>query len=67
MTSATVEVFIDAASQQLEPMAAVRTAAVQDRLQRVLAAFSAERVGPQHFASVTGYGHGDQGREVADQ
>ena len=67
MTSATVEVFIDAALQQLEPMAAVRTAAVQDRLQRVLAAFSAERVGPQHFASVTGYGHGDQGREVVDR
>ena len=67
MTSATVEVFIDAASQQLEPMAAVRTAAVQHRLQRVLAAFSAERVGPQHFASVTGYGHGDQGREVVDR
>ena len=67
MTSATVEVFIDAVLQQLEPMAAVRTAAVQDRLQRVLAAFSAERVGPQHFASVTGYGHGDQGREVVDR
>jgi cystathionine beta-lyase family protein involved in aluminum resistance len=33
----------------------------------VLAAFAAERVGVQHFASVSGYGHGDQGREVLDR
>jgi cystathionine beta-lyase family protein involved in aluminum resistance len=37
------------------------------RLERVLAAFAAERVGVQHFASVSGYGHGDQGREVLDR
>jgi cystathionine beta-lyase family protein involved in aluminum resistance len=36
-------------------------------LARVLAAFAAERVGVQHFASVSGYGHGDQGREVLDR
>jgi cystathionine beta-lyase family protein involved in aluminum resistance len=47
--------------------AAVRTAAVASRLERILAAFAAERVGPQHFASLTGYGHGDQGREVLDR
>ncbi|MDI9406593.1 MAG: methionine gamma-lyase family protein, partial [Chitinophagaceae bacterium] len=28
---------------------------------------AAERVGVQHFASVSGYGHGDQGREVLDR
>jgi len=32
-----------------------------------LNAFAAERVGTQHFASVSGYGHGDQGREVLDR
>jgi cystathionine beta-lyase family protein involved in aluminum resistance len=36
-------------------------------LARVLEAFAAERLGTQHFASVSGYGHGDQGREVLDR
>ena len=44
-----------------QPLAAARTAQVQQRLERVLAALAAERVGTQHFASLTGYGHGDQG------
>ena len=48
-------------------MAAVRTAAVEQGLQRVLDAFAAERLGTQHFASLTGYGHGDQSREVIDR
>ena len=43
------------------------TSGVQSRMERVLNAFSAERVGVQHFASVSGYGHGDQGREVLDR
>ncbi|MEX0587829.1 MAG: aminotransferase class I/II-fold pyridoxal phosphate-dependent enzyme [Cyanobium sp.] len=47
--------------------AALHTAAVQPRLARVLEAFAAERLGTQHFASVSGYGHGDQGREVLDR
>ena len=47
--------------------AAQRTAAVEPRLQRVLAAMAEERVGTQHFASLTGYGHGDQGRDVVDR
>ena len=50
-----------------EPLAARRTAAVQQGLQRVLDAFRDERLGSQHFASLTGYGHGDQGREVLDR
>ena len=48
-------------------MAAVRTADVEQRLKRVLDAFAAERLGTQHFASLTGYGHGDQSREVIDR
>jgi len=48
-------------------LAARHTAAVKPRLERVLAAFAAERVGVQHFASVSGYGHGDLGRETLDR
>ena len=40
---------------------------MRDRLEKVLKAFADERVGTQHFASLTGYGHGDQGREVLDR
>jgi cystathionine beta-lyase family protein involved in aluminum resistance len=52
---------------QIAPLAAVRTAAVGSRLERVLDAFAAERVGVHHFASVSGYGHGDLGRETLDR
>jgi cystathionine beta-lyase family protein involved in aluminum resistance len=40
---------------------------VKPGLERVLAAFAAERLGTHHFASVSGYGHGDLGREVLDR
>ena len=55
------------ARDRLRPMAEQRTAGVSVRLEKVLNAFVAERVGTQHFASVSGYGHGDQGREVLDR
>ncbi len=55
------------ARDRLRPMAEQRTAGVSIRLEKVLKAFAAERVGTQHFASVSGYGHGDQGREVLDR
>lgn len=58
---------VAAAEARIAPLAAAHTAAVQPRLARVLDAFAAERVGVQHFASVSGYGHGDQGREVLDR
>ena len=50
-----------------DEIARQRTAGVASRLQRVLSAFAAERLGTQHFASLTGYGHGDQGRELVDR
>jgi cystathionine beta-lyase family protein involved in aluminum resistance len=58
---------VAAAQVRIAPLAERHTAAVQRRLERVLDAFAAERVGVQHFASVSGYGHGDQGREVLDR
>ena len=40
---------------------------VKENLRRVLAAFHRHRVGVHHFASVTGYGHDDLGRQILDQ
>ena len=58
---------VAAAQQQLSAEAAARTAAVQPQLAKVLAAFQAERVGSHHFASVSGYGHNDLGRDTLDR
>ncbi|EDY37457.1 aluminium resistance protein [Cyanobium sp. PCC 7001] len=58
---------LEAAAARIAAAAERHTALVQPRLQRVLEALAAERVGVHHFASVSGYGHGDQGREVLDR
>ncbi|MFM7312409.1 MAG: methionine gamma-lyase family protein, partial [Cyanobium sp.] len=58
---------VAAALAAIAPVAAVRTASVRQRLEAVLAAFASERVGVHHFASVSGYGHGDLGRETLDR
>jgi cystathionine beta-lyase family protein involved in aluminum resistance len=42
-------------------------AQVKQNLRRVLAAFRSHRVGVHHFASVSGYGHDDLGRQILDQ
>ena len=55
------------ARERLRSVAEQRTAGVSVRYEKVLNAFAAERVGTQHFASVSGYGHDDQGREVLDR
>ena len=55
------------ARDRLRSVAEQRTAGVSVRLEKVLNAFAAERVGTQHFPSVSGYGHDDQGREVLDR
>jgi cystathionine beta-lyase family protein involved in aluminum resistance len=56
-----------AALERMAPVAQRRRAGVKPRLERVLGAFRAERLGVHHFASVSGYGHGDLGREVLDR
>jgi len=58
---------VAAALERIAPLVQERRAGVQPRLQRVLEAFAAERLGVHHFASVSGYGHGDLGREVLDR
>ncbi len=40
---------------------------VKGNLKKVLASFREHRVGVQHFASVSGYGHDDLGRETLDR
>ncbi len=40
---------------------------VKKNLARVLSAFKTHRVGSHHFASVSGYGHDDLGRDTLDQ
>ena len=59
--------LVDAVTNDLGGVIQSRAAAVEQRLERVLEAMAAERLGTQHFASLTGYGHGDQGREVVDR
>ncbi|WP_320666752.1 aminotransferase class I/II-fold pyridoxal phosphate-dependent enzyme [Prochlorococcus sp. MIT 1307] len=54
-------------AKQQEPLRQKRTEAVMPCLEKVLDAFTQERVGTQHFVSTTGYGHGDLGREVIDK
>lgn len=57
---------IDRAAQALAAQFFSIDQRVQANLQRVLQAFRDQRVGPHHFASVSGYGHGDLGRQVLD-
>jgi cystathionine beta-lyase family protein involved in aluminum resistance len=58
---------VAAALEAISPLARRHSQTVRPRLERVLAAFAAERVGCHHFASVSGYGHGDLGRDTLDR
>jgi cystathionine beta-lyase family protein involved in aluminum resistance len=55
------------AEQALFPIFSGIDAQVKQNLKRVLAAFRRYRVGIHHFASVSGYGHDDLGRQTLDQ
>ncbi|GAB4152243.1 MAG: methionine gamma-lyase family protein [Cyanobacteria bacterium J069] len=55
------------AEQALLPTFAKIDAQVKANLRRVLDAFRQHGVGVHHFASVSGYGHGDLGRQVLDR
>ncbi len=63
--------YLNTASAQLE-QSSLQTfyqidTQVKKNLAKVLAAFRAHRVGTHHFASVSGYGHDDLGRETLDK
>ena len=59
--------FVCSVSDNLNELSDKRTKAVMPLLERVLEAFAFEKVGTHHFSSLTGYAHGDQGREVIDR
>ncbi len=59
--------LIQQAEQALLPIFYEIDAQVKQNLNRVLTAYRHHRVGTHHFASVSGYGHGDLGREVFDR
>ena len=59
--------MVAAALDTIRPLAQRHSAGVRPRLEKVLDAFAAERVGSHHFASVSGYGHGDLGRDTLDR
>lgn len=57
---------LQAAEQALSLIFSGIDALVKQNLKRTLEAFRRHRVGAHHFASVSGYGHDDLGREVLD-
>jgi cystathionine beta-lyase family protein involved in aluminum resistance len=59
--------YIKNAEQRLLPIFAEIDTQVKANLRRVLTAFRQHRVGVHHFASVSGYGHDDLGRETLDR
>jgi cystathionine beta-lyase family protein involved in aluminum resistance len=58
---------INRAEKNLLPIFADIDQQVKRHLQKILPAFREHRVGVHHFASVSGYGHDDLGRDVLDQ
>lgn len=62
-----IKALIAQAEQKLSPTFAEIDQQVKDHLRNILRAFRDHRVGVHHFASVSGYGHDDMGRDVLDQ
>jgi cystathionine beta-lyase family protein involved in aluminum resistance len=58
--------LIQSAEVALRSTFAEIDAQVKQNLHRVLTAFRNQKVGVHHFSSMSGYGHGDLGREVLD-
>lgn len=58
---------LQAAEKSLFPIFYGIDAAVKQNFKKVLDSFQSYRVGVHHFASVTGYGHDDLGRQTLDK
>jgi len=67
MTSEKMKLLVTEAVTALAPTFTKIDLHVKANLERVLQAFRDRRVGAHHFASVSGYGHGDMGRDVLDE
>jgi cystathionine beta-lyase family protein involved in aluminum resistance len=59
--------LIKTAEKNLLPTFAEIDQQVKRHLQKILQAFREHRVGVHHFASVSGYGHDDLGRDILDR
>ena len=59
--------LLSEAEKALIPIFSGIDAQVKQNLEKVLTAYRDRRVGVQHFASVSGYGHDDLGRETLDK
>ena len=59
--------FVDNIERKLYLFINETTESVSSKLEKVLNAFSNNNLNVQHFASLTGYGHGDLGRDIIDQ
>ncbi|MFP4134665.1 MAG: aminotransferase class I/II-fold pyridoxal phosphate-dependent enzyme [Halothece sp.] len=61
------QILLEKAETALFPIFSKIDTLVKHNAKKVLQALRQERVGVQHFASVSGYGHGDLGRETLDR
>ncbi len=59
--------YVDSVSKKIQYLVEERVKSLTPKVHRVLDAFALERLGTHHFSSLTGYAHGDQGREVIDR
>ncbi|WP_187152644.1 aminotransferase class I/II-fold pyridoxal phosphate-dependent enzyme [Prochlorococcus marinus] len=59
--------FVDNIEKKLYLSIQEKTDSVTFKLEKVLKAFSEAHLGVQHFSSLTGYGHGDLGRDTIDK
>jgi cystathionine beta-lyase family protein involved in aluminum resistance len=66
MNPTSIELLNDAKQTLFSIFSGIDTQ-VKQNLERVLHSFRNHRVGTQHFAGVTGYGHDDLGRQTLDQ
>jgi len=59
--------FVDNIEDKLYFSIKEKTNNITIKLEKILNAFSESRLNVHHFTSVTGYGHGDLGREIIDK
>ena len=59
--------FVDNIENKLYFSIKEKTNNITIKLEKILNAFSESRLNVHHFTSVTGYGHGDLGREIIDK
>ena len=59
--------FVENIEKKLYLSIKEKTDSITSKLEKVLKAFSDSHLNVQHFASLTGYGHGDLGRDIIDK